>query len=430
MSFDALVTLIILGVVLVLYATEVIPIALTAIVSMMAVYLTGILSFEQAFSGFSNTVFLMLIGMSVFGSAFAHTGILDIVVERLQRYFLSRKNFTEKKFVLISGFFGAVMSTILNPVLVTTIFMDIFDSMARKPGSGITRRNTVYPLSVASVYGATLTSISLSTLILSSAFLEKSSYGQPFRFFEPAVLGIPCLIAFMLYFGTIGYSLERKFFRFEEKPVANRGPVHSGDGVRDKRKMTITLVTLAVCMVLFIFSDYSIGAVAFGGAMVLFLTKCVDMPTAFREVNWSTAILLAASMGFANAVEISGAGAIIADWLIKLFGPLATTAVGICFLGLLISSIMSSFMANASTALILLPIFVIIAENCGAPLLPVVLAVGGGAGLAISTPICTCHITLTTSVGYRFKDYTLVGGLLNLITIVLCTGTLYVCYLL
>ena len=163
MTGQAGVTLVVLLAVMILYATEKIPLVLTAILSMLSVYFLGILSFSEAFSGFANNAFIMIVGMSFFASAFCSTGVIDLLVTGLQKLFLGNKALTEKKFILLSGILSAVMSMFLNPMLVTTIFMNIIDAMAAQPKSKITRRNTTFAVSVASVYGSMFTSVSATT---------------------------------------------------------------------------------------------------------------------------------------------------------------------------------------------------------------------------------------------------------------------------
>ena len=50
--------------------------------------------------------------------------------------------------------------------------------------------------------------------------------------------------------------------------------------------------------------------------------------------------------------------------------------------------------------------------------------------IEVTTPICTTNITQTTPVGYRFKDYLIVGGLLNVCSIITCTIVLYLVFFL
>ena len=153
-----IIAIIILLIVIVLYATEKLPLVLTSMLSMLAMYFSGILEFGDAFSGFANNATLMVIGMSIFGVAFSSTGLADLIGEKLGDFF-SKHQMSEKKFVLLSSLVSAVLCTVMSPVLIVAIFMNIIDGLAGRPGATITRRNTVLPMSQAGTAGASMTII-------------------------------------------------------------------------------------------------------------------------------------------------------------------------------------------------------------------------------------------------------------------------------
>lgn len=420
-------TIVVLILVVLLYASEKIPLALTAVLSMLAMYFTGVLTFSEAFSGFANNAVIMIIGMGIFGHALMATGLIEGFVQMLSRLFLGGKGFSERGFLLVGGAIAAAMSVVINPMLTTSIFMSIIDAIARQPGSKITRKNTYLPIAIATIYGAMCTSISSTTIIATSNLLSESAVGRPFTFFEPAVVGIPCVIVYLLFFPTLGHRLEEKCFQFDDLPSDSEGfQAKTADTSPIKRY--ITIATLGICVLLFIFSDFSLGAVALAGGAVLMLTGCVETGAAIKSLNWSTIILVASSIGFAKGVDVSGAGETIANFIIDLCGPMAQTGFGVCIIALIVSSLLSNFMNNSSTALILVPIFIIIGENIGAPLVPVAIASGACVNLATATPVCTANITITASAGYRFRDYLCVGGAINLICVLVCAVALYLVY--
>ncbi len=425
---QSVIAIIILVAVIILYATEKIPLVLTSMLSMLAMYFSGILEFGDAFGGFANNATHMVIGMSIFGVAFSSTGLADLIGEKLGEFF-SKHQMSEKKFLTLGTILSAVLSTVISPVLIVAIFMNIIDGLASQKGSVITRRHTVLPLSQAATAGASSTIISSTTVILSSGLLAESAMGRGFTFFEPALIGGTFLLTHILFYATIGYPLMKKVYNFEEKPLV----IHEKNEEkkeRSKYKCTMTLVILAICVLFFIFSDFKLGAMAMAGGAALILTGCITADEAFNKINWPIVLLVACSIGFAKGIDVSGAGVAIAEFLIRLCGPLAQTGIGLCIIGLIASSLLSNVMSNSSTALILIPILFVMAEKIGCPYLPVALSAGVGAGLAMATPICTTNITQTTPVGYRFKDYLIVGGLLNVCSIITCTIVLYLVFFL
>ena len=71
------IAIIIILIITVLYATEVFPLAVTSLLAMSAMVVTGIIDWTEAFSGFSSSIVLMLIGVCIIGEAFFTTGLAE-----------------------------------------------------------------------------------------------------------------------------------------------------------------------------------------------------------------------------------------------------------------------------------------------------------------------------------------------------------------
>ncbi len=170
------------------------------------------------------------------------------------------------------------------------------------------------------------------------------------------------------------------------------------------------------------------GAIAIFGATVLLLTKCIETKTAFRNMDWSTIVLIATSIGFAKGVELSGAGEVIARFFINIAGPIGKSVCGMCILMLFLGTLLSNFMSNNAAVTILTPIAIVIAQSFDANILAYVLAVAIGANISLATPICVATVTMTAIVGYRTKDYLRVGGLFNIAAFISTAIALWLLY--
>ena len=71
----AVMTLCVVGVVAILFITELIPLAVTAMGGAITVGLLGILPVSQVFSGLSNGTVVLFAGMFVIGASMFHTGL-------------------------------------------------------------------------------------------------------------------------------------------------------------------------------------------------------------------------------------------------------------------------------------------------------------------------------------------------------------------
>ena len=422
-----LITSIILVITFISFIMEKIPLVVTALAAMLAMYFTGILSFNEAFSGFSNNVVLMLIGTQIIGAALTQNGLSQFVLRALTRLFNGKHRLTEKQFILLSGLLIALLSTVVNPTLMVLLFCNIVDELSQKKEYGITRRNTYYPLAVASVAGCMFTSISAASIIVTSGMMQESVIGRGLSFFEPMVMGIPFMLVYLFFFSTFGYKMEQKCFDFTETEVEIQ-KTHGETTEIIPWKMYTTFLVFAVCILFFIFSDFSIGAVALAGAAVLIAAGCIDAKTAFASVKWQTVVLLASCLGFARGVDASGVSTIVANGLLSLFGDFAKAPIGLCVIAMVTGSVISSFMNNASASTLIISLFLSTAQTVGIPLVPVAIAAGIGTNLACATPICATVFTMVSSVGYRFKDYLRIGVVINLMAIAACAVGLYLVY--
>lgn len=422
--------LIILLLALVSYALNKIPMVLTAMLSMLAMYLLGILEFAEAFSGFSNNVTMMVLGMGLIGVALSQNGVMDIVSNKLNKMFSGDSKLGEKQFLLIAGGIIGLASTILNPTLMVMLFLEIVDGMAAREVSPISRKNCYMPMVTASTAGCCFTSISSTTVILASGFLAESSAGRQFGFFEPMIIGLPYFLMYFLYYGTFGYRMEQKFFNFTENAPTIVPASAEEKAAVPKWKFTATLVIFVIAIGFMIFSGLQLGAIAVTTAAVMAICGCLDIRKAISKVKWETVIMVACALGFAKGVDKSGAGLLIANATANLFGDLASVPIVTCIIALLVANLVSQVMNNSSAAAIVVPIMILMAEHTGVPIAPVALAAGVGCNLVSATPVCAPMYTLASSVGYRFRDYFLVGGVMNLLGIVVSAISLYVCYFL
>ncbi len=78
-------TLIILAVVAVFFITEIIPLAVTSMGGAIACGLVGVIPVKTVFSGLSNSTVVLFAGMFVISAAMFHTGLAQIIGERVVR---------------------------------------------------------------------------------------------------------------------------------------------------------------------------------------------------------------------------------------------------------------------------------------------------------------------------------------------------------
>lgn len=411
---NSTIAILILGIAVVLFVSEKIPLSVSALLAMLAMAFTGVISYEEAFSGFSNRVVFMIIGMSMVSTAFFSVGLSHKVARVLMRFTV----FSEKVFVFALFLFALFLGAFFNAMIVITMLAPVIDSVAEESGGKLTRRMAYMPMAIGGVMGGHATSISASCIISASGLLENSYYGRGMRIFEPLKAGLPGIVVSILFFLTIGYSLQKKCFDFPKTDVeVCREPSSKTAGNKTTWRMWFVLAVTTGCMLCFM-AGLNMGAVALFGACLVIASGCVTAREAIGGVSWETVITVAASLGFARGIEVSGAGQIITDMVLRLCGPISSSAYGMCLIMLFLGTLLSNFMSNTAAVTILAPIGIALARTLGADAMAFALACGIGTDMAIATPICTAAITYTLTAGYRVKDYLRVGGLLNLLVFI------------
>lgn len=154
------------------------------------------------------------------------------------------------------------------------------------------------------------------------------------------------------------------------------------------------------------------------GALALVLTRCLSPQEAYDSIDWRIIILIAGTLPLGLAMEKSGAARLLADLLIDGVGPFGPWAVLAAVI--LLTSLLTEVMSHAAAAVLIAPIAFNAAGDLGADPKPFFLAVAIAASSCFMTPISHQSNALVMGPGgYRFLDFTRVGGPLNLIVWIL-----------
>ena len=144
-------------------------------------------------------------------------------------------------------------------------------------------------------------------------------------------------------------------------------------------------------------------------AVLMVLCGCFrNVEDAYKKINWESTVLIAAMMPMSFALEKTGISTLVADSLVSSlgsYGPMPVLA-GIYFT----TSIMTLFISNTATAVLLAPIALQSASVLGVSALPFLFAVTYGASLCFASPFSTPPNALVMPAGnYVFSDYLKVG---------------------
>lgn len=407
------IAIIILVATLILYAIPKMPLSVTTILAILAMVLFGVVDFASATSGFANNVVFLNAGMMIIGQAMVTTGLAQRVGNLVTRVNIGKN---ERLCIMLVLVVSTVLSVFINGAITVSIMMPIIDAIVLKSGGAISRKQTYMPLGIGSVIGNNVLTISATSMLTAVAMLEEMGYGT-MSIFAPLGVNLPAIIVVFIFYALVGQKLQERWYQFDEVPIA----VSNEDTTDTKqypvwKQIVVVLDFLAVvgCMI----AGVPYGPVCLAGAVVVILTGCISEKNAMQSVSWSTIIVIAGSLGISSGMSESGAGAIIANFFIDIAGPFGESGIGMCIILFFVGSIISDVMSDNASVAILLPIGAAISEALGINPTPIFLAICSGVKVGLATPICVTPMTMVAVPGYRFVDYLRMGGLVNLICMV------------
>jgi di/tricarboxylate transporter len=160
----------------------------------------------------------------------------------------------------------------------------------------------------------------------------------------------------------------------------------------------------------------SIMVAALAGVLMMILTGCLQLRTAYRELRADVLLLIVGTIALGQAMQKTGATDLYAGAFLQLFAGAGPSVILAGFL--LLTSIGTQILSNNATAVLLLPVAISTALNLGVDPRPFIIAVCLGASACFASPIgYQTNLMVYGPGNYRFVDYLKLGLPLNLIVI-------------
>ena len=175
------ITLIVLALSCILFVSGKIRSDVVALGSLLALLLTGVLTPEEALSGFSSPVVIMMVGLFVVGAGIFRTGLAKMISGRIMKVGGSNENVL---FILVMLVTSAIGGFVSNTGTVA-VMMPIVMSMAS--ASGISARRYLMPMAFASSMGLFTLISTPPNLVIQDAVVAEGL--EPLGFFSFAPVG-------------------------------------------------------------------------------------------------------------------------------------------------------------------------------------------------------------------------------------------------
>jgi di/tricarboxylate transporter len=200
MTAAAIITLCVIVLAIVLFATEALPVDMVGITILVILVLTGVLTPQEGIEGFSNKATITVAFMFVLSAALLKTGALQVLAHRLSKLFKYQFNTA----MLLMMLMIAIISAFVNNTPVVAMFIPVVIQIAHT--SGQDPGKMLIPLSFASIFGGMCTLIGTSTNILVSGIAEENGIYGINLFTMTPIAGILLIIG-LIYMSLIGVKL-------------------------------------------------------------------------------------------------------------------------------------------------------------------------------------------------------------------------------
>lgn len=199
MSPHLLITLIITGAAMVLLLTERLRADLVALLVVVALGTSGVLTAEETFSGFSRSAVITLLSIFILAAGLERTGVTRRVGDLLVRV----AGTSEQRLVMTVMIAGAFLSLAMNNIAAAAVLLPAVSGAAKR--AGVNPSRLLMPLAFGTLLGGMATLLTTANIVVSSLLRDRDLPG--FGLLDFAPVGLPIVAAGVAYMALWGRRL-------------------------------------------------------------------------------------------------------------------------------------------------------------------------------------------------------------------------------
>ncbi len=400
-------SLVLFAVTIVLWVSGLLPIAVTALLSMVMLPLAGILPAKQTYALFGNEAVFFILGAFILAAAMTGTGLSA----RLARSMLARFGRTPRKlavtvYLLAAGLSFCMSEHAVAAMLFPVVF-EITDSLELKQGKSSYARLLFMSIAWGCIIGGIATFLGGARAPLAVQLLNENS-GLGFSFMEWTLAAVTIVAPLLV----IGYLLLERFFPIDIKDVEgglrllNRKRLEIG-------RLSVNEIITAIVMALTIASwmlfgrQLGLASIALLATAVLFAFRVVSWEKIEEYVNWGIILMYGGSIALASALEKTGA----ALWIVKKgLGIVSPEPFVVIAVISFVAIILTECISHAAVVAILMPIGLGLAQGLAIDPKIMTLAIALPAGLAYCLPMGTPATAIVYGSGHLSSREIIIPG--------------------
>ncbi len=213
METHLILTLVILAVALIVFLTDRLPSELVALLVAVALAISGVLTAQEALSGFSTTAVITIMAVFILAEALRRSGVSDQVGQLLLK--IGGKG--EVRLTVIVMLSGAFLSLFMNNIAAAAVLLPAASGAAKKAGVDTSR--IMMPLAFGTILGGTATLLTTANIVINSLLVDRGL--NSFSVTDFAWVGVPVTVAGAIYMAVFGRRLLKGESQIERTQAPN-----------------------------------------------------------------------------------------------------------------------------------------------------------------------------------------------------------------
>lgn len=395
----------VLVVIIALFLSEKLPLAVTSLVGAVVVGLLGFVPHKEVFTSFASTSMILMISMMIVGSSLFYTGLAQKIGNVLYKF----TGGSERSMILIAVLSGTLLSSVCSGTATLVTLFPIITSLCITAKVSVSK--TYLPLAYGICFGSMLTVAASGMGTASSGLLEDAGF-RAWGFLEPAYVGVPLAVVGVVVLMIFGTKMLP-----DNKVESQMSEAAEDTSAKSPVKMWISGIVLIAIFVMMVISPKKLPLymISSAGVVVLLVTGTITQKQMFDSISWSSVFLIAGMTTVANGVSNSGLGEVIAGKILSLCGSNSSPLLIIAVL-LLVTAALTQFLSNNASILIMAPIGIALAKQMGIEPYAFVMATFVGCLSCFCTPMATPALAYVMEPGrYRYKDFLKAGFMMQIV---------------
>lgn len=376
-----------------LWLTNILPLAVTGIVVLLLLPLSGAVSAGQAYSFFGNSSVFFVLGAFILASPVKRSGLSTrfslVIITKLA------KGPVSLLFAIFS--LSAGLAFIISEHAVAAMLYPIVTEIIDASGVSLKSRfgfALVLAMGWGAIIGGTATLLGGARAPLALGMLKEST-GQTLSFFGWMRYAFPITACLLVIGFTIIFFIAHKSQAPILKARKKLKNHHLALGKLSVREV-VTALILLLTVVLWLTDGGKVGLdlIALIGVILVFIFKVANWKEVEEDVQWSIFLVYGSAIALGSVLKSTGAATACVNLIVSsgVHSPFVIFSTLI-----LLTYLLTEAMSNAAAVAVLIPIGLVLAKQYHIDPQALTVVVASAAGFAFMLPVSTPAMAIITS---------------------------------